>query len=684
MRANLILAIAVTVSAILLPGCTKEAERDFPRLLTLEATGITDEGATLNARITNLKEGGLPPQCGFIIYNGEPSSLTVIGVLEAEPDMKTGTFHAKVETGMKDGDEYWYTAFAYNGTTKVIGNVISFKSMGSRAASIIDMEPKKGNLSDTVILRLSGAIGDISGLTVKFDNKTAHIVDFMHNVLKVIVPSDLTIKENPVSITTDTTTNVFATKFELNFPEITDFQPSEAYPGETITLNGLNFDPVTSRNVVKFNNFVVTVVSSTTTQIKVITPDLQGVDCQISVTIGTLIATADGVIKIKNLPTPLITGFNPAEVYPGEIVTIDGLYFDPDPALNTVKFNNTIAQIVNSSYTQIQVLAPNLQGVECQISVSVDTRVGVASGLIKILSWPVYWTRMNDHPGGNIYRMGSFVIGNYGYTGLGVRVAHNYNQKFWRYDYTGDSWLEVAPFPGSTRVSPVGFAAGGKGYIVGGATLDSPSGVALRDFYEYDPGTNSWTKLSDYPGNIHNTFFGWAEVVNDKAYIALSAQDFYSYIPSTNQWTKLTNPPVQLYSASTTFVSGDIIYVVGGFDSSSYDKREVWAYNTLNGTWTRKSDFPGEPRRAAVGFGLEGKYYVGLGFKLLPVSSVYGDFWQYYPQSDLWEKAPDFAGAARSTSFCLVVNNRAYVGAGYLSSNNLTSDVYSFNPNPQK
>jgi N-acetylneuraminic acid mutarotase len=684
MRANLILAISLISFAIILSGCTKEAERSFPRLLTLEATNISGEGATLNAMISNLKENGLSPNCGFIIYSGGPSSLKTMGVLEAEPDMKTGSFHARAETGMKDGDEYWYTAFVDDGTTTVIGNVLSFRSRGGKAASIIEMEPKKGNLSDTVLLRLSGTIGGLSGLTVLFDNKAALIVDFINDELRVIVPSNLSIKENSVSITTGGTTNVFATKFELIVPEITDFQPNEAFPGETITINGLNFDPIASRNVVKFNGVIATVVSSTSTQLKVIAPNLEGVDCQISVTIGTLVGVADGVIKIKNLPTPLITDFYPAEVYPGEIVTINGLYFDIDPVRNIVKINNTIAQIVTSTYNQIRVLAPDIQGASCQISITVGARVGVASGLLKILSWPVYWTRMNDHPGDRIYRMGSFVIGNYGYTGLGAKVYHNYNLKFWRYDYTGDSWQEVAPFPGVTRVSPVGFAAGGKGYIVGGSTLDNQSGQALRDFYEFNPGTNSWTRLSDYPGNIHNAFFGWAEVVNGKAYIALSTQDFYSYVPSTDQWTKLSNPPVQLYSSGTTFVAGDIIYVVGGFDISSYDKREVWAYNTVDGTWTRKSDFPGEPRRAAVGFGVDGKYYVGLGFRLLPVSTVYRDFWKYDPQDNLWSNTPDFAGAARSTSFCLVINNMAYIGAGYLSSNYLANDVYRFNPSPQK
>ncbi|MFO7576040.1 MAG: type IX secretion system membrane protein PorP/SprF, partial [Bacteroidales bacterium] len=604
------------------------------------------------------------------------------------PDANAGIYYSDPRifagfsaSGMKDGEEYWYAAFLYDGTTIVVGNECKYKSRGAQPASIVDMHPKKGNLSDTVNLRLSGIIGGVSGLTVRFDNHVATIVEFMNDVLSVIVPAGLNVKVSSVSITTGNTTNVFATKFELVMPEITDFFPAEAYPGETITINGQNFDPVPTKNVVRFNDVITTVVSSTTTQLKVIVPYLEGIDCQLSVTVGTLTGVAPGIIKVLVIPGPEITDFFPAEVYPGQLVTINGNYFGTGITGNIVKFNNTNALIISSSFNQIQVLAPNLEGHDCQISVIAGNKTGVANGLIKILFWPELWHRVSDHPEGNMHRMGSFVIGDYGYTGLGTRVHHDYSLKFWRYDYTDDSWLEVALFPGITRVSPMGFSIGGRGYIVSGSTLDDQSGQALRDLYEYNPGTNSWTRLGDYPGNLQNNYIGWAQVVNDKAYINFSPQDFYSYVPSTNQWTKLSNPSGQLFSHSSCFVMGDIIYLVGGIDNYITHKREVWAYNTSTNTWTRKNDFPGEARRSAVGLGIDGQYYIGLGINGI---TVFKDFWRYDVQNDIWERMQDFAGAARGGVFCMVLNQMAFIGTGYLSYNNLASDVYRFNPSAEK
>ena len=668
------------VTVVFLSGCTKEAERDFPRLLTLDATSITNEGATLNARISNIKDNKTP-ECGFLIYKGQPSEHNFIGALEADPDVAGGSFSVRTEIGMKDGEEYWYSAFLYDGTTIVLGNTCKYKSMGSKPATIVDMHPKKGNLADTVLLHLSGTIGGLSGMTVRFGNHIASMVEFVDDVLSVIVPHDLNVRHSSVSVTSGSNVNVFATKFELVMPDITDFFPAEAYPGETITINGQNFNPVPSKNIVKFNSVIATIISCSPTQLKVIVPNLEGIDCQLSVTVGTLTGVAPGIIKVLEIPGPEVIDFTPSEVYPGQLVTITGNYFETGIAGNIVKFNNINALVVSSSFNQIQVLAPNLEGQDCQISVIARNKTGVANGMIKILYWPELWFRVSDHPGGNIFRMGSFVIGNYGYTGLGTKVHHDYNRKFWRYDNSIDTWTEVAAFPGSTRVSPVGFTIGGKGYIGSGSTRDDQTGLLLRDFYEYDPEYNSWTRLTDYPGNVQNNFIGWSQVINDKAYITFGPQDFYSYVPSINQWTKLSYPSELLYSSAISFVAGNTIYLVGGLDTYGSHKSEVWAYNTESNTWARKNDFPGGARRQGVGFSIEDKYYIGLGMN---ESLVYKDIWRYDVQNDLWERMQDYAGAARSTLFCLVLNNMAYIGTGYLSYNNLASDIYRFNPNTGK
>ena len=58
-------------------------------------------------------------------------------------------------------------------------------------------------------------------------------------------------------------------------------------------------------------------------------------------------------------------------------------------------------------------------------------------------------------------------------------------------------WTQKADFGGIERDSAVGFSIGTKGYIGTGGNYDFGS---LKDFWEYDPSTNTWTQKADFGG----------------------------------------------------------------------------------------------------------------------------------------------------------------------------------------
>src|SRR5438874_968214 len=86
----------------------------------------------------------------------------------------------------------------------------------------------------------------------------------------------------------------------------------------------------------------------------------------------------------------------------------------------------------------------------------------------------------------------SFTIGNKAYIGTGYQSGSANLKDFWEYNQATDTWTQKADFAGSGRYLGSGFSIGNKGYIVCGIHL--PSYTFSNDLWEYDPSTDVWTE----------------------------------------------------------------------------------------------------------------------------------------------------------------------------------------------
>src|SRR5689334_18556277 len=86
-----------------------------------------------------------------------------------------------------------------------------------------------------------------------------------------------------------------------------------------------------------------------------------------------------------------------------------------------------------------------------------------------------------------------------------------------------DSWLQRADFP-FQRSGAVSFNIGNKGYVGTGYKYLL---VLYKDFWSYDPVSNTWTQVADVPGPERTEAFGFA--IGNKGYVGAgnSSQDFY-------------------------------------------------------------------------------------------------------------------------------------------------------------
>lgn len=235
------------------------------------------------------------------------------------------------------------------------------------------------------------------------------------------------------------------------------------------------------------------------------------------------------------------------------------------------------------------------------------------------------WTKKTDFPGICRFLTSGFSINGKGYIGLGRNIGNQLETDFWEYDPTTDSWTQKAQFPGAGRDHAIAFSIGSKGYLGTGFTPTGQfSGVYLNDFWEYDPGSDTWTQKANVPGPARSNAVGIS--LNGKGYVGLGSSppsspdcdDFYEYDPNLDSWTQKQNiPPDAIRDGATIFHLNNEIYVVGGSrlsgPNSPENLRTCLKYNPALNAWGYQSVFGGTASSCQVAFTFSNAAYVGGG-----------------------------------------------------------------------
>ena len=260
-------------------------------------------------------------------------------------------------------------------------------------------------------------------------------------------------------------------------------------------------------------------------------------------------------------------------------------------------------------------------------------------------------------------------------------------------------WIRRADFGAQGRHRGTGCAAGNRGYFGLGHYNGTGVNIVLKDWWEYDPGTNAWTQKADFIGGSSNgnyavLIFG----IGDNAYITggtFNDLNTYKYSTQTNTWTIVAQAPVN-FSNIEGFVVGNKGYVVRinavyEFDASTYqwtmksqapfnsstwmgafsmeDKGYVrtssgfYEYKPSIDTWITRAPFPGIANAASMNFVQHGKAYVVAGYGGT-LSNVTDQVWRYDPLQNNWELLEEFPGSSRRFGSSFSIGDRSFVGIG--------------------
>jgi photosystem II stability/assembly factor-like uncharacterized protein len=248
--------------------------------------------------------------------------------------------------------------------------------------------------------------------------------------------------------------------------------------------------------------------------------------------------------------------------------------------------------------------------------------------------------------------------------------------------YAQNTWSQKANVAGSTRQGAIAFSIGSKGYVGTGAAVigrDVNTNLVysnLKDFWEYDPATNTWTQKADFGGTARNSAVGFS--IGSKGYVGtgsdgVSRKDFWEYDPSANSWLQKADFGGTSRYSAVGFNIGSIGYIGTGFATDGI-KKDFWEYDPAVNTWLQKADFGGLARYSATGFSIIQKGYIGTGV----AGSFVKDFWEYDPAFNAWIRKADFGGTARFGSSSFSIGSKGYIGIG---SDAVTSqkDLWEYN-----
>ncbi|EAY24687.1 IPT/TIG domain-containing protein [Microscilla marina] len=319
-----------------------------------------------------------------------------------------------------------------------------------------------------------------------------------------------------------------------NSPTITEFTPTEAGQGDTVTIKGTNFNATTAETSIKFGTTAAAIIISVSeTEIKVVVPS--------------------GVTEGANKITATIKGLDAAS-------TIDFIYLG---GLWTKKKDFGGGERMFSVGFSI-----GDKGYIC-LGRGEDRATTTKNDLWEYNATSDTWTQKANYSGGKRSSSIAFVINQIAFVGLGIDENTTSKKDVWQYNPTTNQWSQIDDFIGDNSLKKkFSFSVGGKGYVcVRG----------LTDLWEIDTGV--WSKKNAIPTtNVSNVF-----VINDVAYLA-SAFDkkLWKYNAVADTWTALKEFPANIS------LGGIVLNGKAYFASSSDDGYVFWEYTPTTDSWAKK------------------------------------------------------------------------------------------------
>lgn len=482
--------------------------------------------------------------------------------------------------------------------------------------------------------------------------------------LRLKIPETVSFGNRTLKVTTGQGDLQVTTQIEVKAPAIQTISPETGTFLESVKIVGSGFAPTLQANRVYFGEVPATILSGSTTELNVAVP--------------TGIPTSSAAIRLSlngtdvysstpfTLKPPTLDNVSQEVVFAGEVFSITGDYFNPEPAYNQVSFDGQPLEVVSASRNELSVRFPiEVRVHEKQLKVTVATQMAESGSIYSP------WIRLQDFPGVVLGATASVVYNDNVYLGTGGEPSST-NRQFYRFTPATNTWTKLKNFPAENRFYALAFAGNGKVFMGGGA--------GKSDFYRYDIATDTWTQIGFLPFSNGNSYIGFSFSSLNKHFVLLYTDymkaQLLEFDAVTETWAARETVNLNIDFDVLCYVAGNTFYINaygGGFMS----------FSGVDETWTVHSD-------------VLPLHQYGFGFSLGSNCYLSGEYDSYnYPTTrayrfDLGDKTLNdygtYMGPPRTPGAFFQVGGKGYLVSGYFSDywngSGFDRRVYEFVPKP--
>ncbi len=284
---------------------------------------------------------------------------------------------------------------------------------------------------------------------------------------------------------------------------------------------------------------------------------------------------------------------------------------------------------------------------------------------------------------------------------------------FYQYDMAADQWVQIPGISNLSITRGSAFSLGSQGYIANGRIPFEGCfdlSVSVRYCPEFISASD---RLCPRIGGESYTY----ETENCFSFIPCDCynSEVYRYSANDESWSIIDSFPGSNRKSNVTIDLGEEIYLATGYRQNRFAqslsacegcitnplafdafdfKTDMWTLNPNSGQWNSLESFPGAGRTEAVGFGADGKAYIGLGFSTLNVgksisgeilerNDFFSDFYEFDPSGSngsRWRRISDFPILESDKQIGFGSFSHGYVLVSYDSPGDNRLEMWQFDP----